>query len=81
MKKSGKQSETKGPKKYNETVTVMFSNDKFGEGSFVSVSLENNVELKAGQRLLFKRSAKQAKNGASVAFLEILPPMEEKEEL
>lgn len=68
-------------KKFNTTLTAVFPNDKFGEGSLWSKpvtdqELVNFSELKSGDRLLIKKSKKKSANGSSFYFVEILPPLE-----
>jgi hypothetical protein len=70
-------------KNYNPTVTVLFDNAKFGEGSLLSPPIDQEgydalmQNISIGSRLLLKRSSKIAKNGSTVNFLEILKPLEQ----
>lgn len=70
--------EQKPKKKFNETITAMFNNERFGEGSYISRTLDKDVVIKAGNSILFKVTDKMSSTGNRVAFLEVLPPKEEK---
>lgn len=72
-------------KKFNTTITAVFPNDKFGEGSLLTKSIGEEelarlAEIKLGSRLLIKKSKKKSSNGSSFYFMEILPPFETKKE-
>lgn len=70
--------------KFNETITVMFQNEKFGEGSYLSKQVDDEIlealsKLKVGDTLLLKNSGKTTSKGNGYGFLEILPPREQKD--
>jgi len=74
-------------KNYNPTVTALFENEKFGEGSLLSAPLtaEGFEALQRhggiGVKFVVKKSKKPNKNGSSTYFMEILPPQENSDKL
>lgn len=71
----------------NTTVTAFWSNDKFGEGAYLSAEITAeslsaiNENLVEGTKLVLRPGVRKdgtpvvAKNGGQTFFLEILPPL------
>jgi len=69
-------------KAFNPTVTAMFQNAKFGDGSFLSAAIDaKGFEaiqrfMQIGSKLVLRKSKVKASTGNDTYFLEILPPLE-----
>lgn len=67
-------------KKRNVTITALFNNDKFGEGSLLSAEItgeayDNMIKnVQIGTKLLIKKMI-SPKTGKAVYFLEVLPQL------
>lgn len=72
---------TKNGKAFNPTVTALFANDKFGEGSLLSANLDAegfaNIQrhVQIGTKFVIKKSPRLSKSGNVTYFMEILPPL------
>ena len=80
---TNKPTPTKGNIKFNETLTAVYGNDRFGKGSYVSRSLsQEDIDglvtairsMVPGSAILMKNTSKFTSNGNALAFLEVLPP-------
>lgn len=74
-------------KKYNETITMVFPNEKWGKGNLVGSIAENKtINLKAGSMILVKKAMqkvdgqwvpKLSKKNEPYYFIEIIEPKTE----
>lgn len=74
--------QSKEGKNFNPTITALFRNEKFGDGSYLSADIDAKAydtimkSVAIGSKLLFKKSRKVTEKGTEYGFLEVLPPRE-----
>lgn len=74
---------TRTGKAFNPTVTALFENEKFGEGSLLSAAIDANgfktiqQHIQIGSKLVVRRSKRLSKTGNVTYFMEVLPPLVE----